>query len=103
MSSLSKSETAYPEVGRKKARDGNVNFSLISIGGMGIVPSPGLLLDGVAQRVMDIKHMETREDDIILVTFPKSGKSAAKSIPTIFINWLMTLNVMTLAENHREH
>ena len=74
MSSLSKTETPYPEVGRKESRDGNVHFSLISIGGMGIVPSPGILLDGPAQRIMDIKNMETREDDIILVTFPKSGE-----------------------------
>ena len=74
MTSLTKSETPLPKVGRKEANDGKVHFSIISVGGMGIFPFPGILLDGPAQRVTDIKNMETKADDIILVTFPKSGK-----------------------------
>ena len=74
MTSLTKLEPPLPKVGKKEANDGTVHFSIISVGEMGIFPFPGILLDGPAQRVTDIKNMETRTDDIILVTFPKSGE-----------------------------
>ena len=65
-----------PVVGRKEKSDGNIRFTIPTVDGLGLPPFPGLMQDGPAERLMNIKNLDTRDDDIILATFPKSGVCA---------------------------
>ena len=62
-----------PCVRKIERTDGNITFSYISVDGIGMIPFPGLISEGPARRFQAIRDLETRNNDIILATYPKSG------------------------------
>ena len=79
MTSTESKDIPLPDVKMVEKTDGDVHFSLVSIDGMNMIPFMVLMDVGPAQRFVDVRNLEVREDDIILATFLKSGMSACKT------------------------
>ena len=63
----------YPYVRKIERKDGSITFSYISVDGIGMIPFPALLTEDSPHRFQAIRDLETKSDDIILATYPKSG------------------------------
>ena len=69
----SNSEDLLPEVRKIERKDGEVTFSNLSVDGVGMIPFPGLQLNGPAEHFCAIRNLKMNKNDILLATFPKSG------------------------------
>ena len=69
----SNSEEDLPEVRQIELKDGEVTFNFPCVDGVGIVPFPGILVNGPAEQFRAIKNLKTNKNDILLATFAKAG------------------------------
>ena len=69
----SNSEDDLPEVRQIELQDGEVTLKFPCVDGIGIVPFPGIVLNGPAEQFRDIRNLETNTCDILLATFAKAG------------------------------